>query len=120
VISNNLDELIIWQILTQIIEEAPRYDVEAHQLIKRLVYGVGTRLITSWGEPALGGVYKLVAVCDNGKWEPAIKISESLSKVPNPGHKYVWRLYDQRGKATADLIGLESDNPHNMEKSHFL
>ena len=116
VISNNLDELIIWQILTQIIEEAPRYDVEAHQLIKRLVYGVGTRLITSWGEPALGGVYKLVAVCDNGKWEPAIKISESLSKVPNPGHKYVWRLYDQRGKATADLIGLESDNPRNMEK----
>jgi nicotinate phosphoribosyltransferase len=116
VLSNNLDELIIWQILTQIIEEAPRYDVNPQQLIKRLVYGVGTRLITSWGEPALGGVYKLVAVCDNGKWKPAIKISESLSKVPNPGHKYVWRLYDQRGKATADLIGLESDIPHKMEE----
>ena len=67
VISNNLDELIIWQILTQILEEAPRYNVDPNQLVKRLIYGVGTRLITSWGEPALGGVYKLVAVCDEGK-----------------------------------------------------
>ncbi len=116
VISNNLDELVIWQILTQILEEAPRYNVDPNQLVKRLIYGVGTRLITSWGEPALGGVYKLVAVCDEGKWKPAIKISESLSKIPNPGHKHVWRLYDQRGKATADLLGLETDNPSKMDK----
>lgn len=115
VISNNLDELIIWQILTQIVEEAPRYDVDPNKLVKRLVYGVGTRLITSWGDPALGGVYKLVAVCDEGEWKPALKISESLSKIPNPGHKYVWRIYDQRGKATADLIGLESDDPRKMD-----
>lgn len=116
VLSNNLDELIIWQIITQITQEAPRYDVDPDRLISRLVYGVGTRLITSWGEPALGGVYKLVAVEDQGQWIPAIKISESPSKTPNPGSKRVWRLYDQRGKATADLIGLEDEDPRQMKQ----
>ncbi|UCH59303.1 MAG: nicotinate phosphoribosyltransferase [Anaerolineales bacterium] len=115
VLSNNLDEMVIWQILTQIVDESPRYQVDPDDLIKRLVYGVGTRLITSWGEPALGGVYKLVAVCENDKWLPAIKISESLSKTPNPGHKHVWRLYDQRGKATADLLTLDDEVPGKME-----
>jgi nicotinate phosphoribosyltransferase len=116
VLSNNLDELVIWQIVTQIEEEAPRYGLEPDQLIRRLVYGVGTRLITSWGEPALGGVYKLVAVCDEDVWKPAIKISESPDKTPNPGHKQVWRLYDQRGKATADLLGLEDENPRESQR----
>lgn len=111
VLSNNLDELVIWQILTQIQEEAPRYGVEADQLINRLTYGVGTRLIVSDGDPALGGVYKLVAVCDQGKWLPALKISESHNKTPNPGHKHAWRIYDQRGKATADLLTMEDENP---------
>ena len=115
VLSNNLDELVIWQIITQIMQEAPRYNVDPDHLIKRLIYGVGTRLITSWGEPALGGVYKLVAVCHEGNWLPAIKISESPDKTPNPGHKRVWRIYDERGKATADLIGLEEDEPQNMD-----
>ena len=115
VLSNNLDELTIWQILTQVQQEAPRYGVDPDHLIDRLVYGVGTRLIVSWGEPALGGVYKLVAVCDGGKWVPAIKVSESPDKTPNPGHKHVWRIYDRRGKATADLLSLEEEDPHQME-----
>lgn len=114
VLSNNLDELVIWQIITQIGEEAPRYGVDPDRLVRRLVYGIGTRLITSWGEPALGGVYKLVAVQHEGHWIPAIKISESLSKTPNPGNKSVWRLYDQRGKANADLIGLQDEAPGQM------
>ena len=114
VLSNNLDELIIWQIITQISQEAPRYGVEPDKLINRLVYGVGTRLITSWGEPALGGVYKLVAVHHDGVWKPAIKISETPTKTPNPGHKQVWRLYDARGKATADLLSLEDEHPCEM------
>jgi nicotinate phosphoribosyltransferase len=116
VLSNNLDELIIWQIVTQIREEASRYGIDADHLIHRLVYGVGTRLITSSGYPALGGVYKLVAVLDNDNWLPAIKISETPSKTPNPGNKKVWRLYDQRYKATADLITLADENPLTMEK----
>lgn len=115
VLSNNLDELVIWQILTQIQEEAPRYGVEADHLINRLVYGVGTRLIVSDGDPALGGVYKLVAVCDHNDWVPALKISESQSKTPNPGHKLVWRIYDQRGYATADLLSLDDEKPAEQE-----
>jgi nicotinate phosphoribosyltransferase len=115
VLSNNLDELVIWQIITQITQEAPRYGVDPDRLIRRLVYGVGTRLITSWGDPALGGVYKLVAVQDGGTWIPAIKISESMEKTPNPGYKHTWRLYDQRGKATADLVALEDEEPQRME-----
>lgn len=114
VLSNNLDELVIWQIITQIVEEAPRYGVDPDKLIRRLIYGVGTRLITSWGEPALGGVYKLVAVYHGGEWVPAIKVSESLSKTPNPGFKRVWRIYDRRGKATADLLSLADEDPRNM------
>jgi nicotinate phosphoribosyltransferase len=116
VLSNNLDELVVWQIITQITEEAPRYGVDADNLISRLVYGVGTRLITSWGDPALGGVYKLVAVRDNGIWLPAIKVSESPDKTPNPGHKNVWRLYNQRGNATADLLTLDDEDPQDKSR----
>jgi nicotinate phosphoribosyltransferase len=111
VLSGDLDELVIWQIITQIAAEAPRYGVDPDHLINRLVYGVGTRLITSWGEPALGGVYKLVAVRENGRWDSAIKISDTPAKVPNPGVKRIWRIYDRRGFATADLLCLEDEDP---------
>jgi nicotinate phosphoribosyltransferase len=111
VLSNQLDELTIWQIITQIEEEAPKYGVNADHLVNRLVYGVGTRLITSSGASALDGVYKLVAVCNNGQWTPAIKISDTLEKVPNPGHKRLWRFYDRRGMAIADVMGLEDEQP---------
>ena len=116
VLSNDLDELVIWQIITQLSEEAPRYGLDADRLIGRLVYGVGTRLITSGGDPALGGVYKLAAVRDNDIWAPAIKISESPEKTPDPGFKHVWRIYDRRGKATADLLGVEDEDPRTAER----
>lgn len=116
VLSNELDELTMWQIATQIAEEAPRYGVDADRLIRRLVYGVGTRLITSKGYGALDGVYKLVAVQVGAHWTPAIKISESATKTLNPGDKRVWRLYDLRGKATADLLTLDDENPNTMNE----
>ena len=116
VLSNQLDELVILQIINQIQQEAGRYGVDADDLIDRLVYGVGTSLITSQGDPALDGVYKLVALRDNGQWTPAIKVSESPAKVINPGHKAVWRVYDQRGKATADLLGLGDEEPGQIDQ----
>jgi nicotinate phosphoribosyltransferase len=111
VLSNQLDELVLWQILTQLEQEAGKYGVDADKLIGRLVYGVGTNLITSSGDSSLDGVYKLVAVQDNGDWVPAIKLSENPAKIPNPGHKNVWRVYDQRGNATADLLSLNDEDP---------
>jgi nicotinate phosphoribosyltransferase len=116
VLSNQLDELVIWQIITQIEAEAPRYGVDPDHLIDRLVYGVGTRLITSQGASALDGVYKLVAVQDGGEWVPAIKLSETPEKTLNPGYKHVWRLYDRRGKATADLLSLDDEDPREMAR----
>jgi len=115
VLSNQLDELVMWQICTQIQAEAPRYGVEPDSLIHRLVYGVGTRLITSEGHSALDGVYKLVALQEHGVWIPAIKISETAGKTPNPGPKGIYRIYDLRNKADADLISLDDEEPAKLD-----
>jgi nicotinate phosphoribosyltransferase len=115
-LSNQLDELVIWQIVTQIQEEAPRWGVDPARLIRRLAFGVGTRLITSEGAPALDGVYKLAAVQEGDRWAPAIKLSEAPEKVLNPGEKSVWRLYDRRGLATADLLALPDEDPRQMAR----
>jgi len=116
VLSNELDEVNILQIIAQIQQEAPRYGLDANDLIRRLVYGVGTRLITSQGDAALDGVYKLVAIEEAGEWAPAIKLSETSAKVPNPGHKSVWRVYDRREMATADLLGLHDEDPREADR----
>ncbi len=115
VLSNQIDELVLWQILTQIQQEAPQYGVDADQVIQRLVYGVGTNLITSLGNPALDGVYKLVAIQQEGHWLPATKLSENPVKIPNPGHKRAWRVYDRRGVATADLLSLDDEDPRQTD-----
>lgn len=112
VLSSDLDELVIWQILSQLENEAPRYGLDSASLVARVTFGVGTRLIASYGDPALGGVYKLVAIEDEaGEWEPAIKISENIEKMAVPGEKTVTRLYDSRGLATADIIGARDEDP---------
>jgi nicotinate phosphoribosyltransferase len=111
VLSSDLDELVIWQIQTQIAAEAARYGADATAVIRRLVYGVGTRLVTSHGEGALGGVYKLVALHDGTTWRPSIKVADAPGKMTNPGPKAAWRIYDQRGNATADLVTLDDERP---------
>jgi nicotinate phosphoribosyltransferase len=116
VLSNELDELSIWQILTQIGQEALRNGMDADRIIRRLAYGVGTRLVTSAGDSALNGVYKLVALRRDSRWVPAMKLSDSPSKIPNPGDKRAWRLYDRRGKATADLLSAKDEVPADMPK----
>jgi len=115
VLSNQLDELVLLQILDQIQEEAPRLGVDPDHLISRLVYGVGTRLIASKGDAALDGVYKLVALNVDGAWRPTLKISESAAKVLNPGLKRAWRIYDARSTAVADLLGLDDEEPSDMD-----
>ncbi len=68
-------------------------------------WGVGTKLITSADLPALGGVYKLAAVFENGREIPKIKLSDTTEKITNPGEKEVYRIYDKKTeKALADYI----------------
>ncbi|MFT7602428.1 MAG: nicotinate phosphoribosyltransferase, partial [Acidimicrobiales bacterium] len=106
VLSSGLDELLIMQILSQIDLEAPRYGVDPARLIDRLMFGVGSKLASSEGQPYLDGVYKLMAIDDGTRMAPAIKISETTAKTQNPGKKDLYRVYDDRGRATADLMAI--------------
>ena len=84
------------------------------------IWGVGTKLITSNGCPALGGVYKLAAEVVDGQVIPKIKISENQAKVTNPGVKKLLRIYDNvSGKALADLIALEHESFDEEEPLHL-
>ena len=75
-------------------------------------WGVGTQLITSEGNPAFGGVYKLAAETDeDGFWVPRMKLSENPLKMTNPGEKKLYRFYDSStGKAKADYITLMDED----------
>ncbi|MEG1752692.1 MAG: nicotinate phosphoribosyltransferase [Christensenella sp.] len=72
------------------------------------VWGVGTRLITGYDHPALGGVYKLSAVTEKGQVVSKLKVSENVWKITNPGVKKIVRIYSKDDNmAIADLIMLE-------------
>ena len=76
-------------------------------------WGVGTHLITSSDHPALGGVYKLVAVQSeaDGRWEPRIKLSSNPAKMTDPGRKQLLRYSDAGGRFLADIIRLAEETP---------
>ena len=78
------------------------------------VYGIGTKLITSFHNASLGGVYKLCAIEENGRMVPRCKVSDSHEKTTNPGLKKVVRIY-QGGMAEADLICLENETINTDE-----
>lgn len=68
------------------------------------VWGVGTKLITAFDQPTLGGVYKLSAIRHpGGDWEPKVKLSEQAIKISNPGCLNV-RRYVRGGEAIGDVI----------------
>lgn len=74
-------------------------------------WGIGTKLITAFDQPALGGVYKMVAIERNGEWEPTIKISSNPEKVTTPGRKTVYRIIDRKtNKARADLVACVEES----------
>lgn len=66
------------------------------------IYGVGDAIAVSKSHPCFGGVYKIVEL----DGEPLIKLSEDVIKISNPGFKEVYRIFDQEGKAYADLVTL--------------
>jgi len=57
------------------------------------VWGVGTKLVTGYDHPALGGVYKLSAIRQpGGPWENKVKLSEQVLKITTPGIQQVRRF----------------------------
>tara|TARA_R110002073_G_scaffold157241_14_gene312639 strand:+ start:8387 stop:9868 length:1482 start_codon:yes stop_codon:yes gene_type:complete len=86
-------------------------DLDEHQIQKLKldgaqidIWGVGTRLVTGYEQPALGGVYKLSAICDaEGQWHDRVKLSEQSVKTSNPGIQQVRRFYRAK-QAIADVI----------------
>ncbi len=78
------------------------------------VYGIGTKLITSFRNASLGGVYKLCAIEENGEMVPRCKVSDSHEKTTNPGLKKIVRIYKD-GMAAADLICLEDETIDTSE-----
>jgi len=57
------------------------------------IWGIGTKLITAYDQPALGGVYKLVSIEDEyGEMVDTMKISSNAEKVTTPGIKRVYRI----------------------------
>ena len=76
-------------------------------------WGVGTKLITGYDQPALGAVYKLVAVEDeHGDYIDRIKLSNNAEKVTTPGKKNVYRIINKKtNKAEGDYITLADEDP---------
>lgn len=81
------------------------------------VWGIGTKLITAYDQPALGAVYKLIAIEDeNGKMKDTIKISANPEKITTPGLKRVYRIINKgSGKSEGDYIALAHERPQEEE-----
>jgi nicotinate phosphoribosyltransferase len=74
------------------------------------MYAVGTKLITAFDQPSLGGVYKLVEVEDEGKRRPRIKLSDNIEKIITPGRKKPYRILNSRtGRVEGDYIALADE-----------
>lgn len=102
--SNDLDEYTIMNLKAQ----GARIDV----------WGIGTKLITAYDQPALGAVYKLVAIeDDNGEMVDTIKISGNPEKVLTPGRKKVYRIINKvNQKSEGDYIALEHEKPQQEKR----
>lgn len=104
VASNDLDEATI----THLKQEGARIDA----------WGIGTKLITAYDNPALGAVYKLSCLEDeNGNMVDRLKVSENPGKLTIPGIKRVYRIINkENGMAAGDYIALEAEDV-SKEKS---
>jgi len=71
-------------------------------------FGVGTEMVTSRDDPALSGVYKLVAVERDGKMQPRIKLSPH--KATYPCRKQVWRSRDSQGRFAGDVVATADEH----------
>ncbi len=85
------------------------------------VWGIGTKLITAYDQPALGAVYKLVSIENSkGKMIDTIKLSNNAEKVSTPGKKQVWRITGKDGgKSEGDYITLWNEDPRKNKELYM-
>ena len=104
IVSNDLDEYTILNLKAQ----GARVDM----------WGIGTKLITAYDQPALGAVYKMVSIeNEHGEMEDTIKISANAEKVTTPGLKRVYRIINKKnGKSEGDYIAMADENPAAEER----
>ena len=68
------------------------------------LWGIGTKLVTAFDHPALGGVYKLNAIRDpSGPWQYKLKLSDEEAKTSNPGILQV-RRYQTDKEFLGDVL----------------
>ena len=82
------------------------------------VWGVGTKLITAYDQPALGAVYKIVSIEDDkGQMVDRIKLSNNAEKVSTPGKKQVWRITSrEKGKSEGDYITFADSDVTSLDE----
>ena len=82
------------------------------------VWGVGTKLITAYDQPALGAVYKIVSIEDDkGQMVDRIKLSNNAEKVSTPGKKQVWRITSrEKGKSEGDYITFADSDVTRLDE----
>ncbi|MFK4567432.1 nicotinate phosphoribosyltransferase [Enterococcus sp. UD-01] len=85
------------------------------------VWGVGTKLITAYDQPALGAVFKLVSIEDEkGQMKDTIKLSSNAEKVTTPGKKQVWRITRKSDKKSeGDYVTLWDEDPREEEEIYM-
>ncbi len=75
-----------------------------NQGAKIVTWGVGTKLVTAYDQPALGGIYKLTAVkTPSGEWKYKMKLSDDPLKISSPGIRQVRRFFNEK-ENLADMI----------------
>lgn len=81
-------------------------------------WGIGTKLITGYDQPALGAVYKMVSIEDAlGNMTDTIKISGNPEKVSTPGLKRIYRIINTvNHKSEGDYIALEDEKPQEQDR----
>lgn len=85
------------------------------------VWGVGTKLITAYDQPALGAVYKIVSIeNDAGAMVDSIKLSNNAEKVSTPGKKQVWRITSRaKGKSEGDYITFAGVDVNQLDEVYM-
>jgi nicotinate phosphoribosyltransferase len=100
--SNDLDEALVESL--------------KHQGAQIATWAVGTRLVTGYDQPALGGVYKLASILrkraeaspastarEVEAYEPRVKLSDQPAKTSIPGFQQL-RRFSRDGRFIADVV----------------